>query len=446
MTLDYSIELQAENIYNNKVKEYFKEVLSSYIQGNYRSALVILWTITITDLIYKLQELSEIYEDNNAKEILEKIKKTQKENPKNPKWENELIKLIEEKKYFETYIITHLKNLQDNRNLAAHPIIKEDTLELYQPNKETVRAFIRNILEYILTKPALLKKDIFSKLLDDLSDKKDLFPNNEELEIYLRKKYLDRMPKEIQKYIFKHLWKMVFSVNNEKAKENRLINFKTLSILYFSNKRFLLNFLRNDCRYFSEKMSANLPKEDFLGYIVAFLFDFPEIIDCIEQNIKTLIINAIKRKEKFYGISYFIFNNPKEYIDFVKEKIIIENNDEYFNVPENYSTFSEKLVSFSLNNDIINELIEIYFYLFSKSYSYNEADKKFDNLIKPILKYLKKKQLINLIEIINKNNQIYNRGKAREDHKLIKEKCENLCKNEFDWSKYPKFIQSLEDY
>jgi len=34
MTSEYSIELQAENINNIKTKQYFQEVLSSYINGN----------------------------------------------------------------------------------------------------------------------------------------------------------------------------------------------------------------------------------------------------------------------------------------------------------------------------------------------------------------------------------------------------------------------------
>ena len=37
MLSNYSIELEAEDIYDANTKEYFQEVLSSYINGNYRS-------------------------------------------------------------------------------------------------------------------------------------------------------------------------------------------------------------------------------------------------------------------------------------------------------------------------------------------------------------------------------------------------------------------------
>lgn len=400
MTIDYSIELQAENIYDKRTKEYFQEVLSSYIQGNYRSALVVLWTVAVSDLIFKLQELSEIYEDSKAENILNKIKEIQDKNPKNSQWERELIELIEQSKYFDTYVITQLKNLQNERHLAAHPVIKKDKLELYQPNKETVRAYIRNILENLLTKPPLLKKEIFSKLLEDLSEKKDLFANKEELEKYLIKKYLNKMPTSIKKYIFKHLWKIVFSLNDEKAKENRIINFQTLSILYSTNKELLLDFLCEECNYFSKKISENLEDELILLLITFFWFYFPEIERCLFDEEKKLIINAIKKDEKLYGVAYFIFNNPKEYIGFIKKKIIEENNENYFNVFINSLKISEDLIKFAKDNDVINDLIEVYLHLFSRSKSYDEADKRFNNLIKPILEYINKDQLIMLIEII----------------------------------------------
>jgi len=446
MTIDYSIELQAENIYDKRTKEYFQEVLSGYIQGNYRSALVVLWTVAVSDLIFKLQELSEIYEDSNAKNILDTIKEIQDKNPENPQWERELIELIKKRKYFDTYVITQLKNLQNERHLAAHPVIKKDKLELYQPNKETVRAYIRNILENLLTKPPLLKKEIFSKLLEDLSEKKDLFANKEELEKFLIKKYLNKMPTSIKKYIFKHLWKMVFSLNDEKAKENRIINFQTLSILYSTNKELLLDFLCEECNYFSEKISKNLGNKNILGLIALFLFHFPEIIEkCLQQEVKILIINSIKKDERLYGMAYFIFSTPKEYIDFIKKKIIEENNEDYFNVFINSLKRSEDLIKFAKDNDVINDLIEIYLHLFSRSKSYDEADKRFNNLIKPILEYINKDQLIMLIEIINKNNQIYGRGQAYYEHQLVKEKCNKLCNENFDWSKYPKFINSIKN-
>jgi hypothetical protein len=79
---------------------------------------------------------------------LEDIEDFQKKNPSSSQWEKDLIDRIEKDTgMFETHEIAIIKSLQIQRHLSAHPVIK-NSLELYHPNKETVRAFIRNILEF----------------------------------------------------------------------------------------------------------------------------------------------------------------------------------------------------------------------------------------------------------------------------------------------------------
>ena len=67
---------ESEKIYFTKTKEYFQEVISSYSNGNYRSAVVMLYSICICDLLYKLQELKDIYNDSTAINILQTIEAT----------------------------------------------------------------------------------------------------------------------------------------------------------------------------------------------------------------------------------------------------------------------------------------------------------------------------------------------------------------------------------
>lgn len=59
--------LEADGIYFSKTKEYFKEVVSSYINGNYRSATVMLYSVAICDILFKLQELKDMYNDSVKK-------------------------------------------------------------------------------------------------------------------------------------------------------------------------------------------------------------------------------------------------------------------------------------------------------------------------------------------------------------------------------------------
>ena len=42
---------EVDDIYFQKTREYFDEVLSSYANGNYRSAVVMLYSVAICDLL-----------------------------------------------------------------------------------------------------------------------------------------------------------------------------------------------------------------------------------------------------------------------------------------------------------------------------------------------------------------------------------------------------------
>ena len=58
------------SIYSSKTRTYFKEVISSYNNENFRSSIVMLYSTVISDLIIKLQELRDTDGDKTAETIL----------------------------------------------------------------------------------------------------------------------------------------------------------------------------------------------------------------------------------------------------------------------------------------------------------------------------------------------------------------------------------------
>jgi hypothetical protein len=74
--LEFSLENLSEKIHSGKTRNYFQEVLSSYHNGNYRSAVVMLWSVAVCDIVYKLQYLVDLYEDAVAKQFLMSLKIT----------------------------------------------------------------------------------------------------------------------------------------------------------------------------------------------------------------------------------------------------------------------------------------------------------------------------------------------------------------------------------
>ena len=87
---------QYENIYNEKTKNYFEEVLSSYNNKNYRSAVVMLYSVVIYDIIAKIKELDEIYNQEWAKKTIKEINTQRKTAPKSPEWEKLLLEKIKQ--------------------------------------------------------------------------------------------------------------------------------------------------------------------------------------------------------------------------------------------------------------------------------------------------------------------------------------------------------------
>jgi hypothetical protein len=53
----------------------------------------------------------------------------------------------------------NLEALQNHRHLSAHPVLTASEI-LFEPNRETARAHIRNALEGVLTKPSIMTKKV----------------------------------------------------------------------------------------------------------------------------------------------------------------------------------------------------------------------------------------------------------------------------------------------
>ena len=221
---------EEEDIYFAKTREYFNEVLSNYANGNYRSAVVMLYSVAICDLLFKLQELSDMYNDTVAAEILREVEKCRNtgDNKSKSRWEKEFVDGIYKKtKLLDLESYTNLNHLYDHRNFSAHPALN-DRYELISPSKETTIALIKNVLEEILIKPPIFVKKITDMLLGDLSEKKSIYRDEPaKLREYLKRKYFDRMSISMKKSTFRSFWKLCFCLpDDDECKRNISINRK----------------------------------------------------------------------------------------------------------------------------------------------------------------------------------------------------------------------------
>lgn len=169
--MKHNIELSQleENINNKNSKLYFREIISSYYNGNYKAAITLLYSVVICDLVFKLHELKDCFNDSRSQGILSKIEQQQESNPTSPEWE----KVIVDEMFASRYIIdsatkAHIEALRNERNLCAHPVLKY-SLELFTPSKEAVLGHITNALIDVLTKSSLHgNKNMFEHILNDI--------------------------------------------------------------------------------------------------------------------------------------------------------------------------------------------------------------------------------------------------------------------------------------
>jgi hypothetical protein len=434
--IDYSFELNIDKIDNHRTREYFKDVLSSLNIASYRGAIVLLHSVVVCDLIYKLTELSEVFADETATKILSEIKIKQQEHPNSSRWEAELIEDVYEKTQlldFPDY--TTIKNLQQLRHICAHPIFVNEN-QLYNPNKETARSYIRNIYEGLLTRKTLKSKEIFQDLLLDLEKRKTELTYESELAPYLESKYFQYLRPHLKERFFKNLWKFVFKLDNTKANENRFINFRCLSILHRKNKE-LLNLL-----FVNEKSYFNEINEDLsFDFLIMFLSENPELYVHINEDKKVIIQSKIKDNIELQILFSIVEENMDDVIKNSKQ-MLWENPKEF---GSNYQYFQNLGRLLQLANEkgkrelSVNTSIDFYV----TSGSYNDCDYSFSYLVKPLLTFFDKADYLKLLEGIESNNQSYHRRRAADDHKFLMKKLQ-LRFSDIDMSKFPNFTSSMQ--
>ncbi|MBU7320547.1 hypothetical protein [Paenibacillus oleatilyticus] len=304
----YSLDYAAETIYDSKTKEYFKEALETYQTGNYRSSVVMLYTVVLCDLLYKLQDLRDLYSDDTANQILKKIEQHQVTNPKSPEWENILVDEIKQRtSLLELSDLTNIEHLKNHRNLCAHPAMNIN-FQLYSPSKENVRSHLRNMLEGVLTKPPLLSKKVFSEFIQEISRIKDRRLTDEELKKYLDSRYFKNLKVDVKKEIFKSLWKCVFILKNVDCDENRSINWQALKVMFQYDKFIHIEQIKADSHYF-----GNINQDLGFTWINEFLCVFPEVFQILSDSAKTLIKASLDDNDQI--LAFYLSDNIETHIE-----------------------------------------------------------------------------------------------------------------------------------
>lgn len=425
---DFSINNISKRIYFSKTKSYFDEVARSYYSKNYRSAIVMLYSVLICDLVYKLQELKDRFNDENAIKIIEEIEEYQNKHPSNPDWEKKLIDMIKDRTdLLKASDYSNILMLQKHRHLCSHPIL-EDNYDLYQPNEETTLSHIRNISEGVFINPPLLTKKVINSLLYDLESIKDLFINEEDelLERYLDSKYLKHASFSITKTIFRSLWKIVYKLKNEESEKNRVINSKAVRVLYRKNQQLLFESIKEEPGYYSD-ISYGRP----IYFIIGLISQHNEIYSILNESARILIQQSAEEDRINKSMAWFLFPRLTDHLKWLKEE---EEKETFRSIHLNtirsiYQTYIEA--------GLKNELFDFLIWLYGRSKSVVISNNRF-SFINYILPKLDKEKLILVLDAIESN--VYNQN---DNLLIVKRRADLILGSDFDYSGYPNFIKLL---
>ena len=222
--------------------------------------------------------------------------------------------------------------------------------------------------------------------------------------------------------IFRDFWKITFKLDNEDCNINRKIN---LEFLILTMREYKLKILE-DIQKEKDKYNNISDNEEIAIYLVEFMYYFPEVYNYLKEDNKIAIEVVVNKNNDYKTIAYYTSKNIEEHISTL-----------------NTINFINKHTRELLEKKIKDEgkeilLFDKYIDCFGNSGCFDAADSNFDVMIRPNISRMQQRQIETLIEKINKNNQIYNRGRSEYDNNDIIKKS-NINWKKIDLKKYNNF-------
>jgi hypothetical protein len=322
--------------------------------------------------------------------------------------------------------------LQRQRHLAAHPVVNAN-FQLHRPNRETARALIRNTLDGVLTKAPILSKQIVGELVADLEQASGILIDDKRLKAYLESKYFNRFNPEVEKAVFKALWKFSFRLADEKCEKNRAINYSALRLLFGRNPAQFTNQIEADKDYFSTIATGGSP----VVCLIHFLSREARLYTVLADHAKAAIQHVAEIDTSARCLAWFIRSNLQEHALKLGEWI---SGKDY---PQIESLTWAAIAEVSDSPEWTKMVIRLANRYYVSSAGYNSADRRFTEVISPSLKSYALDDCIDLIEGIQGNDQTWGRGRAQADHREVRARALELDPA-FNAAQYAVFNRYLD--
>ncbi|ARC83164.1 hypothetical protein U732_101 [Clostridium argentinense CDC 2741] len=325
---DFIFEEQLKNVKSKKTRTYLSEVITTFYNKEYRSCIVVLYAITIVDLIGKIQILSEAYNDESSAKFLEGYKEDAKNNSKYSELERGIINFAVQIGIINDIEKKQWEQLKETRNYCAHPVVSNN-FDLILPNGDQVRAHIRNMFEAIFLKDAILHKKLFDEFFNKISEYYER-NNVNGIEEYVKNRYFLKLNLPTKKVFLKNMWKIAFHIQEVDCIKNRQAIYRSIIELINSDKSALLDFIEEEKTFFNSKIyfeDVIIEKDEkwirFYDYsifsLIYLLAEIPEIFKYISEDNKEEIKNLCSKNINLKLMAYYLYSSSKEHVESLKE-------------------------------------------------------------------------------------------------------------------------------
>ncbi|EMN0580159.1 hypothetical protein FZB88_04120 [Enterococcus faecium] len=432
----FILDDEINKVKNPRIVPLLEEVRSSFYQGNYRSAIAVNYSALVLDLIDKLSDLANIYEDDTSKKILEEIAKLRKSDPNSPRWEMELLeKTYNSTELIDSYEYEDLKYIKDQRNYSAHPVVtyNGDTWELREITKETCQDVIRKSYEIVFLKNPILGKKVTNEIIQYASRIHSMSVTPEEFHSALKNSYLKKLSEKAKENLCKTAFKFVFKLpyGNEEVDRDRVSTFRLLDALIFDNKEFYLKILKKEISNYRftaesrEEINKSLGENQQITYtkgffLLSFIASHPELqrdfSEEIIQNLKISIKDFEPKQpitthiEDYYRLrSLAVLGNTKEelqeHLNRLLDPILQQNMRVSSLATSTLETIYNQYLYFGEKEMFLDFMIEH----LTDSPAFRFSDKDME-ILPWIYDKINQDQFNKLLYNLNRNNQFYYNG------------------------------------
>lgn len=311
-------EYDSKLISINESRLLFDEVMVNFYSENYRSCINNLNSLLYFDLVKKLQELRDNYNDEKSKTILEEVKVSTNDDEKYSKSELRLLELCKERNFIDNHFYEEAINLRKVRNHCSHPAFYDE--KLFSPSKLEVQMYIDLVFNNLLILNSINYYGSVDYVLEDIKNAYDrgISASNDSLK-ERAKRLFDKLDKKNKQKVFNSLFELSVIKNTEDCRKYRDYTYNYMIYLLEVAK------LNGDIlsKEIVKKINISHLDEQYFStntYVAKIVTDDVITLNDIENynpEINSLYRDFLTNSSEINNVYNQIFGNLDNYVEYV---------------------------------------------------------------------------------------------------------------------------------